>query len=191
MQAPFWKASGAARTALQEDFIAVARAAIHAGARLVVVPLVDRGALGSRGEEDDLVAWLIEQRSTFRNCGTRILFECDYGPQELGRFIERLPEPEFGINYDTGNSAALGYRPAEEFSCYGRRICNVHIKDRAVGGTTVPLGTGDADFPQIFEQLVAAGYGGNLILQTARARDGNHRTALAAYRDQVKEWMDA
>lgn len=191
MQAPFWKAFGAARHALQEDFMAVARAAGQSGALMVVVPLVDRGALANRSEEDELVAWLLSSRDQFKDCGSRILFECDYGPQELGRFIERLPEPEFGINYDTGNSAALGYRPAEEFSCYGRRICNVHIKDRPLGGTTVPLGTGGADFPAIFEQLLATGYSGNLILQTARARDGDHRTALAAYRDQVKGWMDA
>ena len=71
--------------------------------------------------------------------GLRVVFECDFAPEELARFIERLDLAVFGINYDIGNSAALGYDPREEIAVYGQRIINVHVKDRVLGGTTVAL----------------------------------------------------
>ena len=50
-------------------------------------------------------------------------------PSELLKFIKNF-DANFGVNYDTGNSASLGYDPSEEISVYGHRIINVHIKDR-------------------------------------------------------------
>jgi hexulose-6-phosphate isomerase len=118
-----------------------------------------------------------------------VLFESDYTPQELSRFIARLDSSLFGINYDIGNSAALGFNPQEEFAAYGARIVNVHIKDRMLGGTTVPLGTGSANFDAVFEALAKVNYRGNFILQTARAVDGNHSSSLSTYRDMAVNWL--
>jgi L-ribulose-5-phosphate 3-epimerase len=64
----------------------------------------------------------------------QVIFECDFTPVEMARFIARLPAEWFGINYDIGNSAALGFNPTEEFAAYGARVVNVHIKDRVLGG---------------------------------------------------------
>ena len=100
-----------------------------------------------------------------------IVFESDHTPAALARFIDALPSKIFGINYDIGNSASLGYAPTEEIGAYGARILNVHVKDRVRGGTTVPLGTGNADFAAAFRALRRARYSGNFILQTARAAD--------------------
>ena len=72
----------------------------------------------------------------------------------------------------------------------GRRILNVHVKDRKLGGTTVPLGTGDADLPKVLSLLVARGYRGNFILQTARAEDGDHEGAIRRYRNLAAMWLD-
>ena len=38
----------------------------------------------------------------------------------------------------------LGYDYRKDFSAYGHRIFNVHVKDRIYRGSTVPLGEGDA-----------------------------------------------
>ena len=57
------------------------------------------------------------------------------------------------MNYDIGNSASLGYIPAEELSAYGERISDVHVKDRAFGGGSVILGKGSANIPEFFELL--------------------------------------
>ena len=63
------------------------------------------------------------------------------------------------------------------------------MKDRVLGGTTVPLGTGSADFDAVFAALSQVNYRGNLILQTARAADGNHADALCTYRDMTTDWL--
>ena len=84
--------------------------------------------------------------------GVSIVFESDYEPAALARFIAQLG-PDFGVNYDIGNSASLGFDPAEEIGAYGARIRNVHVKDRVRGGTTVPLGTG-GDFRRTLDLAV-------------------------------------
>ena len=75
------------------------------------------------------------------------MFESDLRLPRWPQFIDAFPARSFGINYDIGNSAALGYDSAEEISAYAPRILHVHVKDRVRGGTTVPLGTGNADLP--------------------------------------------
>lgn len=189
MHAPFWKAEGVARSQLQRDFLAILGACAQAGIGVIVLPVVDDGRLADRAQEDVLVAFLLEQQAMLTGSGLRIAFESDYGPTELARFIGRLPRESFGVNYDIGNSAALGFDPAEEFAAYGTRVINVHVKDRVLGGTTVPLGRGDADFDLVFSSLAGTGYRGDFILQAARAADGNHAEALRAYRDMTLEWM--
>ena len=62
--------------------------------------------------------------------GVEIVFESDYPPERRSaRFIGRFPET-VGINYDIGNSAALGFDAGQEIDAYGGRIRNVHVKDR-------------------------------------------------------------
>jgi hexulose-6-phosphate isomerase len=189
MQSPLWKAAGDERKALERDFVAIARACHAVGIRQIVVPLVDNGSMVTRAQEDSLVDFLLAQAGLFAELALQIVFECDYRPAELGRFIARLPADRFAINYDIGNSAALGYDPAEEFVAYGGRIANVHVKDRVLGGTTVPLGTGSADFPKVFGLLRQRNYRGNYIMQTARAQDGNHAATLARYKAMIDGWI--
>ena len=189
MQAPFWKADDADRQSLQSDFEAICRACTEVGIRMIVVPLVDNGRLENRQQEDRLINYLLTQQDFLAQLQLRVIFESDFAPEELARFIDRLPADSFGINYDIGNSAALGFDPGEEFAAYGNRVINVHVKDRVLGGTTVPLTTGNADFDTVFEPLSRMEYQGNFILQTARAADGDHAAALARYRDMTRDWM--
>jgi hexulose-6-phosphate isomerase len=65
----------------------------------------------------------------------------------------------------------LGYEPLEELENYGQRILNVHVKDRKLGSTTVPLGTGNADIRCVFEKLDEIGYTGGITMQAARGED--------------------
>jgi L-ribulose-5-phosphate 3-epimerase len=190
MQSPFWKINGPEGEALQADFRAVARACAAVGISMMVLPLVDNGSLHGRVQEDRLVAVLESHAGLLRALGVRAVFESDFVPAELERFIDRLDPDLFGVNYDIGNSAALGMNPSEEIAAYGNRIVNVHIKDRVRGGTTVPLGTGSADFDAVFKALAKIGYRGNYILQTARALDGDHAGALCRYRDMAREWIE-
>jgi hexulose-6-phosphate isomerase len=189
MQVPFWHAVGVERLARLRDLGAVIEACGRLGVQSVVVPLVDEGRVSNRQQEDDIVAGFQEMTKRLVDARVRILVESDYPPSELQRFIERCDPALFGINYDIGNSAALGFDPSDEISAYGHRIGGIHIKDRLRGGTTVPLGTGDADFESVFEALARVGFIGDVILQTARADDGHHTAALCRYRDMTVAWL--
>jgi L-ribulose-5-phosphate 3-epimerase len=189
MQSPFWKARGENKENLKNDFLAICQACSTLSIKMVVVPLVDNGGLENSVQEDELVQYLTSRQPFFEEIGVRIVFESDYRPEEVARFIGRLPAETFGINYDIGNSAALGLEPNVEFAAYGSRVFNVHIKDRALGGTTVPLKTGVAKFEAVFAELAKVNYRGNFILQTARAENNDHSGVLSEYRDMTLTWI--
>jgi L-ribulose-5-phosphate 3-epimerase len=189
MQAPFWKAQGAERADLQRDFRAIVAACAAVGIGIIVVPLVDNGSCADTREREVLHEFLHGERGLLAGRGVRVAFESDLAPAPLAEFIGAFDAGFFGINYDMGNSASLGFDATEELAAYGQRVTNVHIKDRVLGGTTVPLGTGNADFGRIFTALARSGYAGNYILQTARAADGQHAQALVRYRDMATRWL--
>jgi hexulose-6-phosphate isomerase len=188
MQAPFWKARELEAARLEQDFIAVCKACHLLGIKQVVVPLVDNGRIENRDHEDRLVDVLSGWQDQLSLMNIRIIFESDFNPKELARLLSRLDVTLFGINYDIGNSAAQGWNAEDEFEAYGQLIVNVHIKDRIVGGSTVPLGTGNADFEAVFIQLGKINYKGNFILQTARSTGLDHERTLGIYRDMTLAW---
>lgn len=189
MQTPFWKASGSLEAALIEDFRAIMKACGALNIKIIVVPLVDNGSLVTQSQEDKLVEILLQESQTIVDLGLRIAFESDYTAVNLKRFIKRLPQDSFGINYDIGNSASLGYDVTNEFLHYGDRVINIHIKDRPVGGTTVPLGSGNANFEAVFKNLSFYKYQGNYILQTARASCGCHGEVIRDYLNMTNDWI--
>lgn len=188
MHAPFYKAEGTSQGALLADFEAVVAACADLEIACLVMPLVDNGALENECHERVLRGELEQRRPLLRRARVTVAFESDFPPRRLQDFIATFPAEQFGINYDIGNSAALGYDPGEEIAAYGMRILNVHVKDRVRGGSTVALGTGSADLPRVFRLLREADYRGNYILQTARATDGDHAGVLRRYRDMVERY---
>jgi L-ribulose-5-phosphate 3-epimerase len=191
MQMPFWRVTGAERAQRLAEFEAVAEACAQIGIKFIVVPLVDNGAMTTRDEEAVVIMEFSKRAPWLKERGLAVVFECDYPAQKLADFIAKFPQGQFGVNYDIGNSAALGFDSAEEIAAYFPRILNVHIKDRLLGGTTVPLGTGNAKLGATIGDLVKRGYRGFYILQTARAADGDHAGALAEYRDMAEGWINA
>ncbi len=191
MQKPFWKKETKESKFLKNIFLDICKACSEIGIEMIVVPLVDQGSLESTIERDRLISFLIENNDFFKKLSLKILFESDFKPIDLKEFIKQLPYDTFGINYDIGNSASLGFDAYEEFEYYGNHIMNVHIKDRKLNGTTVPLGSGDADFKKVFSLFREFKYSGNYILQTARAHDGNHSGVLTKYIKQVENWINA
>jgi L-ribulose-5-phosphate 3-epimerase len=190
MQAPFWKATGQAREALLADLDLVLASSAALRIEFVVIPLVDNGKIETPDQTDALVSALLERNTSLSKQRVKIVFESDLPPAELADFIAKLPEESFGINYDIGNSAALGYDCGEEIAAYAPRILNVHVKDRLRGGTTVPLGTGAAELARAIGLIERSGYSGQYILQTARATDDDHSTLLKRYRDMTVQWIE-
>jgi len=189
MQAPFYKSTGKTHDNLLNDLATIVDACGAAKIQTMVVPLVDNGAITISSESDALHNGLEAIQPLLERTGVQIAFECDQAPEELAGFIERLPATIYGLTYDIGNSAAAGFDPDTEFTAYGRRVTHVHVKDRLRGGTTVPLGTGNANFEAVFQNLFDLGYSGRYVLQTARAEDSDHASVLANYRVQTLDWI--
>ena len=190
MQAPFWKAVNVSeQTQLEKTFLEIAEACSAVGIKKIVVPLVDNGSIQQPEQESVLVDFCTMNEVYFRKLGLKIVFESDFPPIKLKKLMDRLESNTFGINYDIGNSAALGFKPEDEFLEIGNRILNVHVKDRVLNGATVPLGEGNADFPEVFKLLRDYGYHSDYILQTARATDENHVSRLLAYKNLILAWI--
>ena len=160
------------------------------GAKILVIPLVDNSSLIDSKTYYQTLHFFSRVSGLLGASDLKIAFETDLGPERFADFMSEFAEERYGVNYDIGNSASLGFNATEEFTAIGPRVINVHVKDRALGGTTVPLGTGNADFPTVFRCLNDHGYVGNLIMQTARAHDGKHAEVLTTYREQIVRWME-
>ena len=157
---------------------------------ILVIPLVDNSSIKNSFYTSYVIDFFKELEEHLADSNVRVAFETDLPPDEFYSFMEKFDPSRFGVNYDIGNSASLGFDPLEEFDSFGKRIINVHVKDRKLNGTTVPLGEGNANFELVFDLLVGSGYGGNYILQTARALDGNHAASIVKYSNQVTGWLE-
>ena len=148
------------------------------GARYIVLPFVDASSLESSQEVEGLLVVLKSVMPAAEHAGVELHLEADLKPADLVAVLERISHPLVRANYDIGNSASLGHDPVEELTLLGPWLGSVHVKDRLLGGGTVPLGTGAADFPACFRLLCAAGFHGPFILQAAR-QEGLSEVELA------------
>ncbi len=166
MQEPFYKNKKFIKTL--RNLKKVIKCSKNIGVKYIILPLVDFSSIENVSQEKFLIRE-IKKFTQYLGPNQKILFETDYPPNKIITFIKQL-NSKFGINYDTGNSASLGYSFEEEKK-YFRFVKNIHIKDRLFRGRTVRLGKGDYDFKKFFSYLRKIKYNKNLILQTARAKD--------------------
>ena len=145
----------------------------RAGIERIVLPFVDQSAIDPESDVIDAVTSLKALLGDLKNTGIELHLETSLPPRRFAEMLAELPPPFFRVNYDSGNSASLGYRPRDEFDAYGGRIGSVHVKDRVRGGGSVTLGTGDTDFDAVFGGLRDLGYSGHFILQAARGEPGH------------------
>lgn len=185
MENPPWKNN---LIEVKENIISIFRGMNKIKSQILVIPLVDNSSIVDSNCTKTVKSFFTELIPEISKNNLRIAFESDFIPNKLAEFIGEFDINYFGINYDIGNSASLGFNPAEEFKAYGARIINVHVKDRKLNGNTVPLSEGDADFPRVFRLLREENYQGNLILQTARSKEGRDAEVLVKYKRLVEDW---
>ena len=138
----------------------------------IVIPCVDQSSLKNKKDINNFVNNIKSVIGTAESFNINISLETDLAPLPFANLIEKINSKNLTVNYDIGNSAALGYDPDEEFKLYGYKITDIHIKDRLFGGASVPLGSGDADFSKIFELLIKMKYEGIIIFQAFRDDEG-------------------
>ncbi|MFA5909881.1 MAG: sugar phosphate isomerase/epimerase family protein [Vicinamibacterales bacterium] len=142
-----------------------------AGIGVVLVPVLEGGAILTEAEADELLGALGEPLAAAARLGIRVGLESDWPGEPLRRLIDRASSPALAAYYDVGNATSMGHDPAGDLRALGPVLCGVHIKDRTRGGGSVALGQGDADFPRFFAALAAAGYAGAVILETPAGPD--------------------
>ncbi|KJR99424.1 MAG: hypothetical protein VR68_09295 [Peptococcaceae bacterium BRH_c4a] len=143
----------------------------EAGIQYLEIPFVDNSEIKDQDEIDGLVEIFKPLLDKIHRSGITLAFETSLPPETFLYFLQKLDHPSARANYDMGNSASLGYEPEKELSCYGKYIATVHVKDRLLGGGTVPVGGGSTDFDKCFSMLAKSGYTGPYILQVARGSD--------------------
>lgn len=145
------------------------------GIHHIVLPFVDQSRLDLPRDEPALAALMVQLLPTLDEARVELHLETSLAPGAFSALIQKMDSPLVKINYDTGNSASLGYDSDEEFAAYGSRIGSVHLKDRRLQGGTVPLGEGAVDFRKLALGLKQIEYQGNFILQAARGQNGEER----------------
>lgn len=160
------------------------------GITRMVLPFVDNSAIRSQQEMQDVISILAEVLPLAAKHELEIHLETSLSPREFADLLEKLPSSNLKVNYDSGNSASLGYDVPEELGAYGSRIGSVHIKDRIRGGGTVPLGHGNSDIKGLLAGLHRLDYSGDLILQVARGESGREVEWVSRNRDIVKGYLE-
>ena len=138
----------------------------------IVLPLVEQSSVKELESQERLVIALEPFLSDLELNNINLNLETDLAPTAFKNLLERFNSERVTVNYDTGNSAGLGYDAEQEFSAYGYRITDIHIKDRIKDGFSVCLGQGAADFAKIFKCVQNYGYSGPFIMQVFRDDDG-------------------
>lgn len=138
----------------------------------LIIPLVDQSSLENLHSRERFIEAIAPFLSDLEAQNINLNLETDLGPNEFKQLLDQIDSNRVTVNYDTGNSAGLGYDPAQEFAAYGHRITDIHIKDRFNGGSSVCLGQGSADFAKIFKCIQDYSYNGPFILQAFRDDEG-------------------
>jgi L-ribulose-5-phosphate 3-epimerase len=153
----------------------------------VVIPCVDASSLKTSEHEDMLVASLNRLLPVATRHNIFLNLETDLAPERFKKLLSRFDSPFIKVNYDSGNSASLGFDVDEEFSAYGNLISDLHIKDRILKGGSVPLGTGNAKLERVFELLAKHNFQGNICMQAARAEKVEDEIALVKKQFKIVE----
>ena len=153
----------------------------------IVIPCVDESTLSTAEDSAVLVRRLGPIAAQCEEARVNLALETDLGPARFLELIDAFGSPRVTVNYDVGNSASLGYDPVEEWEAYGSSVSSVHIKDRVLNGTTVPLGSGSARFDEFFQVASRTGYDGLFVLQAAR--NGDELEATRGYKRFLDSYL--
>ncbi len=84
------------------------------GIKGIEIPMVDNSRIETEEEKEQFVECLKECLPVAESCNLRLGLETSLNPDEFKALVERINHPLIETNYDTGNSASLGYNTEEE-----------------------------------------------------------------------------
>ena len=142
------------------------------GVKDIILPCVDNSSLKNTDSVDRFIKQMLPVVEIAEEKKINLSLETDLSPNPFLKLLDRFSSEYVTVNYDIGNSAALGYDPVEELNSYGDRITDIHIKDRVFEGGSILLGEGNADFNVFFNKLTEFDYKGSFIMQAYRDEEG-------------------
>ena len=172
MEAPLHSASEDVVKESQKVLKTLIQNSVQLGVTDIVIPCVDQSSLVDEVSVTRFIESIQPLVELAESSNINLSLETDLAPAPFVELLEKLNSPKVTVNYDTGNSSALGYDPAEELLAYGNRISDIHIKDRKYKGGSVVLGTGDTQFESFFKALSKINYHGPFIMQAYRDDEG-------------------
>lgn len=182
MRRPFYKYGGEDAKKVKKENLEFTRNIIfkmkEINASLLEIPMVDNSSVKNSYEEEQIIEFLHIVLDFAKQADILIGCEMDFPVGEFRSFLQKVNHNRIRANYDSGNSSGLGYDHRDEILSLSQYIANVHIKDRVFHGTTVQLGTGNADFEKVFSALKDIGYDKSILLQAARGEDGNEEDTV-------------
>ena len=138
----------------------------------IVIPCVDQSSLETKEAVNRFVEQITKIIPKIEKQNINLSLETDLAPQPFIELLDKLNSKNITVNYDIGNSAALGFDSDEELEAYGDRITDIHIKDRILDSGPVILGEGNANFKKFFTKLKEFNYRGAFIMQAYRDDEG-------------------
>ena len=92
------------------------------GVKNIIIPCVDQSSINN---DDDMKRFskntkkIIDKAEKFN---INLNLETDLSPTVFSQFLSDFSSSKITVNYDTGNSASLGYNVYDEFKLYGNKI---------------------------------------------------------------------
>lgn len=160
------------------------------GIKIIEIPLVDISSLKSEQNKNELINNMEKILPKIQDLEIIIALETDLPPNQFIKLLNRFEDIPVYANYDTGNSASLGYNVKEELKILKNKIKNIHLKDRIIHGKTVSFGLGDTQFEDFFKTLKEVNYSGELIIQGAREEGVTPEENCLKYLNFTKQYLD-
>ena len=159
---------------------------------MIEIPLVDSSSLKNNQNKEEIRINLEKVISIAEDSNVTIVLETDLNPQDFEEFLTKFEHKSIMANYDSGNSASLGYDVKKELIILKKWIKNVHVKDRIFGGGTVPLGDGHTNFEEFFSTLSKINYSEDMIIQGSRQLETEiePKQTCQSYQKVVKQYVD-
>jgi L-ribulose-5-phosphate 3-epimerase UlaE len=172
MEAPLHSVDSAVADQSQKVMLKLLENSAKLGITDVIIPCIDQSSLETKEAVDRFIEQITKIIPKIEKQNINLSLETDLPPKSFIQLLDRLNSKNITVNYDIGNSAALGFDSDEELEVYGDRITDIHIKDRVSNGGPVTLGEGNADFTKFFNKLKEFDYQGPFIMQVYRDNEG-------------------
>jgi hexulose-6-phosphate isomerase len=136
------------------------------GVQTILIPVLEVAEIRNQTDKTELKKALEQCLDTTEAANVKLGLETELPASEYLELVSSFNSPFVGAYYDTGNAAACGYCMRTDMELLRQVLVGIHVKDRKKGGSSVPLGSGDANFAEGIPCLCHQGYQGTLILQT-------------------------